>query len=512
MFRQMLLAVLIGLVLGVPSAAQAALDDLVLIKGNGTDTAAMSFSQGNTNYFADFSAVCKSILEYMSANGLVDTAAGYVGPGAEMMNMMFGGDEVGGALPSVEAARALVDCKNEPPAEHDYTIMFTTCSMHMWSGGYLLTWAVPPGVTEPLMSIVDAESKRLITGALLESHMALVPEAAQGEATRNQSVDGPNGFEDWVVLVARGSPGAYTRTAETYSAGIYDFKYEGRVSFAGGEGMGLSLGRIISDGKAHLVSDFPGSDVIGKFYLNFRNEVVPALQAGSLMTQLFEQMADLADRGVPVHTEQTITMGGGLMTMIGSAGAGEGSTSTNTVTHVGVWEGGAAENALCGHSVAPEGWEQSSLDEMMAGAAGGQGGSGSTLTAEQQAQVNQGTAAMQQALSGMTDEQKAALSGLGLEGLIPGIGAEPAAAPAGATASAASSAPSSDSLMTDDITQSVQKHLQALGYDTGNTDGTLSNETVIAISQFQFEKGMDVTGEVTPQLLGVLGAEVDSRR
>lgn len=67
------------------------------------------------------------------------------------------------------------------------------------------------------------------------------------------------------------------------------------------------------------------------------------------------------------------------------------------------------------------------------------------------------------------------------------------------------------SITTGNLTQSVQKHLQALGYDTGNTDGELSTETIIAISQFQAEKGMQATGEVTPQLLGILGAEVDSR-
>ena len=36
-------------------------------------------------------------------------------------------------------------------------------------------------------------------------------------------------------------------------------------------------------------------------------------------------------------------------------------------------------------------------------------------------------------------------------------------------------------------------------------------ETTIAISQFQAEKGMKVTGEVTPQLIGILAAEVDRR-
>lgn len=58
----------------------------------------------------------------------------------------------------------------------------------------------------------------------------------------------------------------------------------------------------------------------------------------------------------------------------------------------------------------------------------------------------------------------------------------------------------------------MQKHLQALGYDTGNTDGELSTTTIVAISQFQAEQGLAVTGEVTPQLLGILGARVDARR
>ena len=56
----------------------------------------------------------------------------------------------------------------------------------------------------------------------------------------------------------------------------------------------------------------------------------------------------------------------------------------------------------------------------------------------------------------------------------------------------------------------VERH--ALGYDVGDINGESSLETTIAISTFQAEKGMDVTGEVSPQLLGILSAEVDSRR
>jgi hypothetical protein len=91
---------------------------------------------------------------------------------------------------------------------------------------------------------------------------------------------------------------------------------------------------------------------------------------------------------------------------------------------------------------------------------------------------------------------------------IPGAPAAPAAS---AGAASPRSGPSSAELTTDDLTQSVQNHLQALGYPVGNTHGDLDTETVIAISQFQAENGMQATGEVTPQLLGILGARVDSR-
>ena len=59
------------------------------------------------------------------------------------------------------------------------------------------------------------------------------------------------------------------------------------------------------------------------------------------------------------------------------------------------------------------------------------------------------------------------------------------------------------------LTRTVQNHLKTLGYDPGNTDGEASVQTSIAISQFQAEKGMEVTGEVTPQLAGILEAEVE---
>ena len=59
----------------------------------------------------------------------------------------------------------------------------------------------------------------------------------------------------------------------------------------------------------------------------------------------------------------------------------------------------------------------------------------------------------------------------------------------------------------DELTMMVEKELAALGYDTGAVDGEETMETVIAISKFQAENGMEVSGEVTPQLAGILAAK-----
>ncbi len=58
-----------------------------------------------------------------------------------------------------------------------------------------------------------------------------------------------------------------------------------------------------------------------------------------------------------------------------------------------------------------------------------------------------------------------------------------------------------------DLTLMVEKDLAALGYQTGAVDGEESMETVIAISKFQAENDLTVTGEVTPQLAGILSAK-----
>jgi peptidoglycan hydrolase-like protein with peptidoglycan-binding domain len=61
----------------------------------------------------------------------------------------------------------------------------------------------------------------------------------------------------------------------------------------------------------------------------------------------------------------------------------------------------------------------------------------------------------------------------------------------------------------DELTQIVQKDLLTLGYEPGNTNGEATVDTIVAISKFQAEHGLDVTGKATPQLLGIRQAAAE---
>jgi peptidoglycan hydrolase-like protein with peptidoglycan-binding domain len=63
----------------------------------------------------------------------------------------------------------------------------------------------------------------------------------------------------------------------------------------------------------------------------------------------------------------------------------------------------------------------------------------------------------------------------------------------------------------DQLTAIVQQDLATLGYDPGNLDGEATVETVVAVSKFQAEHDLEVTGEITPQLAGVIKASISQQ-
>ncbi|MGB5543475.1 MAG: peptidoglycan-binding domain-containing protein [Gammaproteobacteria bacterium] len=58
----------------------------------------------------------------------------------------------------------------------------------------------------------------------------------------------------------------------------------------------------------------------------------------------------------------------------------------------------------------------------------------------------------------------------------------------------------------DQLTLMVETDLAEMGYDVGPVDGEETMETVIAVSKFQAENQLEVTGAITPQLAGVVAA------
>lgn len=62
----------------------------------------------------------------------------------------------------------------------------------------------------------------------------------------------------------------------------------------------------------------------------------------------------------------------------------------------------------------------------------------------------------------------------------------------------------------DELTLQVEQGLAALGYDTGPVDGTQTVATTVAISKFQAQNDMEVSGEVSPVLLGRIVARANS--
>ena len=58
----------------------------------------------------------------------------------------------------------------------------------------------------------------------------------------------------------------------------------------------------------------------------------------------------------------------------------------------------------------------------------------------------------------------------------------------------------------DDLIQMVQADLITLGYDPGTANGEATTKTIIAVAKFQAEHNQEPTGEITPQLAGVIQA------
>lgn len=63
----------------------------------------------------------------------------------------------------------------------------------------------------------------------------------------------------------------------------------------------------------------------------------------------------------------------------------------------------------------------------------------------------------------------------------------------------------------DELTQIVQADLIKLGYDPGLANGDVSTKTIIAVAKFQAQHNLEATGEITPQLAGIIQANISKQ-
>ena len=389
----------------------------------------------------------------------------------------------GGISPSdrQRAIDAAVDelCQGDESFNVDaYAMTYAECRMTMDTASILTDIHLPPDEASASMTMSDFYSE---------------------ESTRvslDRNLNAATGVAVWAGNLNWTGPGESKEIAG-YPTTRWDFQYETGMDLGGGGESGgalaaLGLNATISTtGHGYYSTTVPGMNIVNAFFDRFTSQVQASEGGSSMFEGMLNTMVEMIRKGMPLEMDQTITsnmMGGGrggMRSVIKASGV-------QTVSLI---------DDFCTRSLVPDHFTVTDMSGQLEASS---------------AELNQSMGELNKAMEGMTPEQREAMKGLGLGSLFGRDAAakpasQPAQAPAGTAATSSRSMPSSADLTTNNMTQSVQKHLQALGYDVGNTNGNVDTTTVIAISQFQAEKGLEVTGKVTPQLLGILGAEVDSR-
>jgi hypothetical protein len=383
----------------------------------------------------------------------------------------------------------LCPVQDDSGQEYFFTITYAHCRMAMETAQNSMDIHLPPGGGDGQMSMADHATQEVV------------------QLTLGRSVEAASQFTGagWSDAIQMTQTGSGTRLG--FPTTEYRFESEGGLgvpglsAVAGPQALG-NLVTVKNEGTASLANCVPGVDIVQDFYQNLSREIHP--DQTSFFAGLINNIVGMLDRGIPLEMQQSTSSAIAGRTMVSG-------TSHSIVTGIEVIP---MPPEWCSASLMPAGYAVTDIDQqisdVMSGAPAGNGG-------EPQPGLADATRALNDAMQQLTPEQREAVQGLGagfgqLLGGLSGQGsatAQPQGNAAPAVAAGAAARPSSASLMTDDLNQTAQKMLQALGYDPGNTDGDVSIQTTIAISQFQAEQGLEVTGAVTPQLVGILAAEVD---
>jgi hypothetical protein len=357
------------------------------------------------------------------------------------------------------------------------TYVYSSCRLVAQSNTYTMDIHLPSEVGDGTMAIADHTTRKILKVNLQRKVAELYAGTGSG----------------WGTDINMEKIGIESRIG--YQTTGYEYDYH----------MGTAFGSESVNGTAWLATCVPGIDILTAYHETLTRELQPSDDILGAYASLVKNQVAMLEHGMPLEIESEHS--GGTMGVPGPP-----VTDRNLITGFKVVP---TPPKWCVDSMMPPDYEvidlHAQINEAMSG--GGdrqgipQGGAGMQDAMEQ----------MKRAMEQMTPEQRAIMEQMGIgQGQMPGqtpggvpsvvTPAQPAAPP-----QPASGPPCSDTLYSDNTTLMVQQMLDALGYEVGTPDGNLGTQTIIAISEFQAEKGQTITGEVSPQLAGILAAEVDSR-
>ncbi len=361
-----------------------------------------------------------------------------------------------------------------------FVIAYAECRMGMYSPVDSMLINLAASEDNITMYAADHQSREIM-------QIALTPELGQATAGITRQ------WDDMVDMRREGG------RSEHLGYPTERFTFESRSGSSASPGMGGMMS-VSVEGFAYVAAGAPGGDTVQAFYRNLSRSAPPS--EGSMIDNMLRNMVGILREGMPLYSETTT-----VSTMMGRAQAPQRSASVVT---------GLRERPLswndCGVPLTPAGYRVTDMAEQLSQALNGQSMDGMPSDAEIADAMRQ----YEEAMAGMSQEERDLLAQFtganGFPQATAGGAAPPAAPPMPATAAASGmAAAGSANLMGASVEESVTNHLKALGYDTGS--GELEAlYTSIAISQFQELRGMPVTGEASPQVLGALAAAVEERR
>ncbi len=360
------------------------------------------------------------------------------------------------------------DTSEPPPSVRPFVLTYAHCRMAMITPEHAMDIHLPPQVGTGTMSMADFTRREVVQLSLtrnLDSVSSIVGSGWSGDVSMtNPAADGER---------------------IGYPTTRYAFEYAGGPGDTGLAGMfGASI-EVKNEGTVWVSDDVPGIGIMKTFYENLTTEVARGDGSFGFFDGMLKNLVGLLQHGMPLELDQTVSSSVNGRTSVSGR-------SHQVVTNVQVVD---FEPGWCEQSLMPPNYAVIDVDQQINEALAESGMTSEDLSAAMQE--------YQQAMEQLTPEQRQMMEQMGMGDMMQqmGGGAAGAAPAAGAAASAA--------LVTGDPVQSTQNLLQALGYDVGSDGASL--QTQISIAEFQADAGMDVTGEVSDELVRALSDAVDRR-